>query len=130
MVELTVHPAARRPHLTMALCFGLGLVGSLAWQFLPEPLVTLPLLAFLIVSLLPFLAPTRYRLGEAVEVTRLGLTTRYGWERFRAFAVDRNGVFLTPYRRKKTGFRGLYLLDRSEPLLGFLREKGLHERAD
>lgn len=130
MVELTVHPAGRRPGLALALCFGLGLVGSAAWQFLPQPWVVVPLLAYLAYSLAPFFAPTRYRLGERLLVTRLGLTTAYPWERFRAFAVDQNGVFLTPYRRKGGTFRGLLLLQAgNEDVLSFLREKGLHERA-
>lgn len=129
MVELTIHPAAGRPRLALALCFGLGLVGSAAWQFLPEPLVTLPMLALLLASLAPFFVPTRYELGEELRITRLGRRQTYSWDRFRAFRVERNGVLLSPYRTKRTGLRSLFLLGAAtEPVLSFLRERGLHER--
>lgn len=129
MVEVTVHPAARRPRTALALCFGLGLVGSAAWQFLPEPLVTLPMLALLLASLAPFFAPTRYELGEELRITRLGRRQSYSWERFRAFTVDRNGVLLSPYRNQRAGLRSLYLMGAAtEPVLDFLRARGLDER--
>ncbi len=131
MMEISHHPAARRPGLALLICFGLGLVGSAAWQFLPEPLVTLPLLAFLAYSLLPFFVPTRYRLSPSeLEIG----SRRYPWERFRAFVVDKNGVFLTPYRQSAPTerLRGVFLpLTRQDRLkvVKWLRERGLEERA-
>lgn len=128
-MEMTVHPAAQRPGTALAACFALGLVGSAAWQFLPEPLITLPMLMLLVMSVAPFFAPTRYELGDDLRVTRLGLKRVYSWDRFRAFCVQRNGVFLSPYRGGRSALRGVFLVGASAEVVEFLRARGLHERA-
>lgn len=94
-LELRFHPAARRPVLATAVALGLGVLGGAAWALVPEPAVVLPLAALLLASLLPFYAPTEYRLDpEGVEVRRLGHRERHPWSRFRSFRREGNGLLL------------------------------------
>lgn len=89
------HPAARRPVLAAAVAMGFGMLGSVAWAFLPEPVVLVPLLGLLLGSVLPFYAVSEYRFGdEGVEVVRPWGADRYPWTRFRTCSVDRNGLVL------------------------------------
>lgn len=91
------HPAARRPFLAGLVLVGVGFVGGGAWAFLPRPDVVLPLVALMLIQLLPFLAPTEYRFDdEGVEVLRVGIRARFPWARFLAFQVQRRGLLLVP----------------------------------
>lgn len=89
------HPAARRPILAAAVAMAFGALGSVAWAFLPEPVVVFPLLALVAWSALPFYVVSEYRFDDqGVEVVRPWGGQRYPWARFRFHAVDRNGVLL------------------------------------
>lgn len=132
-MRIRTHPAARRPVLALLLCMGLGMLSSVAFSLVPEPLITVPLLALLAWSLLPFFLVTTVELGEDVAVTRMGSTRRYPWSRFCAFISDRNGVLLTPYLRKfpTEGLRGVFLAlprDERKRVERLLEEKGLARR--
>ncbi len=94
---LHFHPAARRPFLAGLVLAGVGFVGGGAWAFLPRPDVVLPLVALMLIQLLPFLAPTEYRFDdEGVEVVRAGVRGRFPWARFRGFQAQRSGLLLRP----------------------------------
>jgi len=94
---LHFHPAARRPFLAGVVLVGVGFVGGGAWAFLPRPAVVLPLVALMLVQLLPFLAPTEYRFDdEKLEVACAGFSNRHRWARFRGFQVQRRGLLLLP----------------------------------
>jgi hypothetical protein len=91
------HPAARRPFLAGLVLVGVGFVGGGAWAFLPRPDVVLPLVALMLIQLLPFLAPTEYRFDdEKLEVACAGFSNRHRWARFRGFQVQRRGLLLVP----------------------------------
>lgn len=93
--EFRYHPAAQRPMTASLTAMALGMVAGGAWAVLPEPAVVLPLLALLVASVLPFFAPTVYRLDEEVlEIQRAGTCRRLPWSRFRTVRADRNGLLL------------------------------------
>lgn len=99
MTSVRFHPAAARPVLAAGVAMGFGMLGSVAWAFLPEPAVVVPLMALVAASALPFYVSSEYRFDEeGVEVVRPWGARRHPWSGFRSFAFDRNGVVLAGRR--------------------------------
>ncbi len=84
--------------------------------------------AILAVSLSPFFTPTAYRLDdEGVVVKRPFYSVTRAWPNIRRVTVDRNGIFLSPFRKRTRmeNFRGLFLMarDNAEEVVEFIRER-------
>jgi hypothetical protein len=111
-LELAFHPAARHPVKAAVVGFGLGLAFQVLWQVL-DPFGAVVLSLLLLLSTRDFFLETRYRFdGEGVSVSGVLKTSRaYPWRRFRAFVEDRNGLFLSPYRSRRSldQQRGVFL---------------------
>lgn len=94
------------------LAFALGITLQALWQWL-SPAVALVLWLVLVFTLRDFFLETRYTLSpEGVRIEGQGRPARcYPWERFRAYVEDRNGLFLTPYRKRRASEaqRGVFL---------------------
>ncbi|MCA9791505.1 MAG: hypothetical protein KC910_06905 [Candidatus Eremiobacteraeota bacterium] len=115
-MNITFHPAAERPAAAAGLAFFLGLAGAVLMQML-TPVVALVLCLALAGSVAAFFVPTVYEFGdETITVRRWGADQSYAWSRFRSFEQDKNGVFLSPYRRphRLDRLRGVFLpMDRA-----------------
>ena len=112
MLEFDFHPAKARPKTAVVLAFALGILVQALWQWLAGP-IAVALWVALIFSLRDFFLPTRYCFGKE-ELTVEGplrLRKSFPWRRFRAYVSDRNGLFLSPYLKKRAseGQRGLFL---------------------
>lgn len=132
MTEVRFWPAARRPRLAALVAAGIGFVGAVSWHLVP-PLVALSCTAALVGSLASFFLPTTYRFEEeGIRVERLGGSWFLPWRRFRSFAEDRNGFYLSPAScPRRFELRGFFLpLDRQgkERVLPLLRKR-LPQRA-
>ena len=93
--------------------------------------------AFLVGSLLPFWAPTRFELGpEGIAIFGpLPIWQRRPWAQFRAFDVAANGVLVSPFRKQSRldNFRGVFLRTEAnrEAVVEFLEAVvGLPDRRD
>ncbi len=111
-LEFALQPAMDRPKAGLVLAFGLGILLQALWQWL-EPLTALMLFAVLLFSLRDIFLPT-VTVFDAEGITVRGPMkplARYPWSRFRAYQVDRNGLFLSPYLQKRSteGQRGVFL---------------------
>ncbi len=124
----SVWPARRAPWLAgfvIATIMGSSLVvhivvGSAAYTSLT--------LVFLTLALAPFLFSTHYRLdGKGVQVSSLFIRRVRGWEAFRAYHADSDGVLLSPFSRPSAlaATRGIYLRfgDDPERLLALVRSR-------
>lgn len=111
-LELIFHPAKQHSKKAAALAFGLGVIGQIVWQLLEPPFALLTL-TLLLASLRDFFLETRYTLDESgISVCGLFKPLKtYPWARFRTFVEDRNGLFLSPYKKKQVLDlkRGLFL---------------------
>jgi len=112
-LQWTVHPARRRPALTVATGVLVVLVLVLVYvSFLQIGAVILSA-ALLLGSLAPYWAPTRFELTpEGVAVFGpLPVRQWRPWTDFRAFESATNGVLVTPFLRpsRLDNFRGIFL---------------------
>lgn len=91
--------------IIIATCYGV-------WSWTGYGGLALLALIFLVVSMAPFLFPTRYRIdSEGLEVIFLGVRSFKGWEEYKNFYPHDVGVHLSPFR-KLTGldpFRGNFI---------------------
>ncbi len=111
-MTLRFSPAEDHPGKAVMLTFGLGFAGSVIHAYVGELYLTLMLVGLLLFSLRRFFVPTRYDIGdEELRVTSLGVEKVFGWNRFRSFEKDRNGVFLSPFRERRglDEVRGVFL---------------------
>lgn len=107
------HPARRQPLGTGLVLAMLGLIAWAAYGTLHEVSTTVVLMLAYVAYMASFLFPSAYRFSpEGVELTRLGVTQRFAWNRFRRFSVHRGGVFLAPVSRAHVvdALRGVYLV--------------------
>ena len=82
----------------------------------------------LFVSVQSYFFPTAYDVNEKeVVIKNIFMTQRRKLSEFRRVYVGRNGVLLSPFRRKTflNQFRGVFLLlpEQREEIVGFLRER-------
>ena len=134
-MKLDFHPAKDRPKTAAFLAFGLGILLQALWQWTSPP-VALALWSALVLSLRDFFLPTTY-LFQAEGLTVNGplkIGKAYPWRRFRSYVKDRNGLFLSPYRRKRSSenHRGVFLAllpSQREQALQACQGYGLEERA-
>lgn len=111
-LEMVFHPAKEHPVKAAVLGFVLGMAFQALWQML-EPVTAVVLALVLLATVRDFFLETRYRFDEGGVAVRgvLKASRSYPWKRFRAFIEDRNGLFLTPYRCKRSleQQRGVFL---------------------
>lgn len=63
-------------------------------------------------SILPYFLPTKYKITkDGIVVNSLFTKQKKRWEYYRSFYVDKNGVFLSPFRKptRLENFRGIYI---------------------
>jgi len=112
VIHWSVWPARRAPLLAL-MVGGFIIVFSLVVQLVfRSTAYTFVSLAFLTLASGPFLFATRYRVdAEGVEVLSPFMRRRRNWEAFKRYAVDCDGVLLTPFTRPHAlaATRGLYL---------------------
>lgn len=133
-MTISFHPAKDRPKTAAALAFALGIVFQMLWQWL-SPVPALVIWLALVLSVRDFYLPSTYSMdAEGLTVKRLLGARRYPWERFRAFVNDRNGVFLSPYKKRRAteNQRGVFLpmlADQRRKAIEFCLEMGLEKQA-
>ena len=133
-MTLTFHPAADRPKLAAFLAFALGILLKSLWHWL-SPVSALVIWLALVVSLRDFFLPSTYELSQdALTVKRLTGRKSYPWARFRSYISDRNGLFLSPYKKRRSteNQRGVFLPlspDGRRQAAKFCRDLGLEKRA-
>lgn len=132
--EIEFHPAKERPATALFLAFSLGILGQALWSWL-SPLICLALWSALVLSLRDFFLPTFYRFGDSEFTVEgpLRFKKSFPWKRFRSYQKDRNGLFLSPYRKKRAteGQRGVFLALRPaqrNQIADLCLEKGLARR--
>jgi len=79
------------------------------------------------VSTLPYFLPTRYKLtGDGIVVKSLFTKQEKGWENYKSFYVDKNGIFLSPFRKpsRLENFRGVYIRfhKNKEDVINFVKD--------
>lgn len=131
-MTLRFHPAADQPVKAAAVAFLVGLIGSAVFTLVAQPLVAAVIMLAFANSLSAFFLPTTYEATpEHLVVRRPGSTRTYPWTRFRSFERDRNGIFLSPYRRRHRldSLRGVFLpLKDKRALVRILLEHNLEPR--
>ncbi len=110
-IEWSVFPARNRKKVVVALAIILPFLvivyvtSGVYW--------TLFSAVVLLASLSQFWTVTKYRLDdEGVTIKRPLYTIKKPWSHYRRYAVDKNGVFLSPFPRPSRidAYRGNYLL--------------------
>ena len=134
-LTLRFHPAKEQQGKALVLTFVLGIGLQVLWK-LVAPVTAIILFALLIASLRDFFLETTYTFDE--QGLRVGGLLKakksYGWNRFRTFINDRNGLFLTPYRQKRRTEqqRGVFLAmdrDSKQQAIEFCQSMELEERS-
>lgn len=130
----TFHPAKQRPRTAAALAFGLGILLQALWQWL-DPVSALTIWCALLFTLRDFFAPSSYELNSQGLVVDglLKVKKVYPWKRFRSYLKDRNGLFLSPYRKKKAseGYRGVFVAlnpEQRDAFEQYCQDLGLEKR--
>ncbi|NKB66587.1 MAG: hypothetical protein GKR89_05965 [Candidatus Latescibacteria bacterium] len=108
----TAHPLQDEPpSKTALLCLIIAAVAyGVSWLY-QAPLWGLFAGVVLIAAMSRYFLPTRYRIDErGVEITHLQ-TRLHPWSNFRRAAIDRHGIFLSPFARRHRldSFRGVHL---------------------
>ena len=83
-----------------------------AWSFSGYAGMALLALVVLIVSMAPYIFPTKYRINdEGIEIVFLGVRSFRGWKEFRNFYPHEMGVHLSTFRRPNglDAFRGSFI---------------------
>lgn len=102
-LELTLYPAKAHPIKAGVLAFILGLSFQTLWQIL-DPIPAVLLSTLLLTSVRDFYFQTHTTLSaHGIEIKGPLKPTRcYPWSRFRTYLEDRNGLFLSPYRKPRS----------------------------
>lgn len=91
--------------IIVATCYGV-------WSWTGYGGLVLLAFVFLVVSMAPFIFPTRYRMdAEGLEVIFLGVRSFRGWEEYRNFYPHDVGVHLSPFKEltRLDPFRGNFI---------------------
>ena len=108
------HPAREQP-IRMLFATGIVLATSLSILWADgDAFLSLLGAAILLVSIAPFLLPTRFTLTQHGVIVQMPpwRTRRRSWEDLRRWEEDGRGVFLSPFSRPRRfldGRRGIYL---------------------
>jgi hypothetical protein len=127
--EWTAHPARRRPQdlmlfVAVAMFSAYAVLVSLDSAFLAALAIVI-----LVITVMPFLAPTRYRLdGDGVSERRLGRKRFRAWTDLRRVQIGRGAALVTPFAKKSwmDRYRGIMLyLDGADRdrVVGLLRAR-------
>jgi len=106
------------------------------WIWTSWPGMVLLALLFLVVSMAPFIFPTRYRVDRrGIEIVFLGVRTFRAWDQFRNFYPHEMGVHLSTFRRPSglDPFRGSFIRftpENREAVLRFLEKHITREEAE
>jgi hypothetical protein len=126
-MKWTVHPARR--DLTKTILSTIFIVTFLVFVGIFYGLFwSLFGLVVLLVSLHSYFFPTSYEAGkDEIVIKNIFMTQKRGLREFRQVYVGKNGVLLSPFRRKTllNQFRGVFLLlpEEREEVLAFLRAR-------
>lgn len=133
-MTLFFHPAKDRPKTALVLTFFLGVAMQALWQWL-APAVALTLWSVLCLSLRDFFCPTLYNLDpDGFTISGPArVSQNYPWRRFRTYLVDRNGIFLSPYRQQRAleNHRGVFLpltVKQREQVANYCSKLGLEKQ--
>lgn len=79
-------------------------------------------------SILPYFSPTKYKLtDEQIIISSLFSKQKKKWEEYRGFYIDKNGVFLSPFKKpsRLENFRGIYIRfhNNSNEVIEFIKKK-------
>jgi hypothetical protein len=110
--EWTAHPARRRPRDVMLLAMVVLFSSYAILVGLEAPYLALLGAVIILVSSVPFIAPTHYRIdGEGVGERRLGRTKFRAWADLRRVQIGPGAALVTPFARKSwmDRYRGLIL---------------------
>lgn len=110
--EWTAHPARRRPQdlmlfVAVTMFSAYAVMVSLDSAFLAGLAIVI-----LVIALMPFLAPTRYRLdGEGVSERRMGRKRFRSWADLRRVQIGKGAALVTPFAKKSwmDRYRGIML---------------------
>ncbi|KPK64736.1 hypothetical protein AMJ83_00665 [candidate division WOR_3 bacterium SM23_42] len=126
-MKWTVHPAKR--NLTKTILSAIFIVAFLVFVGIFYGVFwSLFGLVVLLVSLHSYFFPTSYEAGkDEIVIKSILMTQKRGLREFRQVYVGKNGVLLSPFRRKTflNRFRGVFLLlpEEREEVLAFLRAR-------
>lgn len=112
-IEWQVHPAKRRPWVTVVVSVFILLVSFLVLVATGSKWFSFFSLVVLFASLAKFYFPTGFRLDEqGVTIKTTTQTLRKDWSLYRSFYPDKNGVLLSPFPSpsRLENFRGIYLI--------------------
>ena len=127
-MTLRTHPARESPAKTL-MVLSLFPVLAIVLGMGTAPLTTLVMLAVLFVSLSDYFFASEYHFGpDGISVRKAFYQLHYHWERFSGYAIDRNGILLSPFARRHTleNFRGFFLAippSEREQVVALLRER-------
>ncbi|MFH2054956.1 MAG: hypothetical protein ABIJ61_03270 [bacterium] len=113
LLQWTCHPVKHKPILlTVFVVLFLTLLVALTYHWTESGLFTLVVALVLWGSLSQYFLPVSFSFNEldvSVKYTTHKITK--GWNLFRSYYVDKNGVLLSPFVRpsRLENFRGLYI---------------------
>jgi hypothetical protein len=132
----TAHPAKRRPRdVALVAAVVLVTVGGVLGTF-HSALFAAIASVLLVVSVAPFLLPTRYVLSDdGIEQRRAGRTRARRWRELRRVEVGREAALVSPFARPSAldRYRGIVVLldgvdgERRDRVVAILRERIGHE---
>jgi hypothetical protein len=100
-VAWTCHPVRHRPvaGIFAGLFVVAAVIGAQLW--LKIPLITAIGALIMVLSVLPFYVPTRFKLGdEEIEIRGIASTRTAPWSKYRSWYADPRGILLTPFTRR------------------------------
>lgn len=113
LITLKEHPFLENKILSAMAVFIMLFASFISYVILPQMLLPPLVLVFFVVSNTSFFFPSRYTFTEEkVIVDRIIYRKAFPWSRFRGYAFDRNGLFLSPTTDpdRFDRFRGVFLV--------------------
>jgi hypothetical protein len=113
LLRWTTQPAKQRPLAAVLVTVFLLVTGMLVYYATMSRIFGGLALLVLFLSLAKFYLPTTFTLTDrSVSIKTTTQTVRKGWEQYRSFYPDKNGVQLSPFAEpsRLENFRGMYLI--------------------
>ncbi|MCE1245009.1 MAG: hypothetical protein LWY06_00025 [Firmicutes bacterium] len=126
LLELRYHPLMKSRAISAVVVGVVVLTSAISYYVIQNPLMPVLTFLFFIMSMASFFMPSRYIFTkENFVIDRIVFRKSFPWTRFRSYAVERNGVFISPSSNPERfdRFRGVFMVmdracrDKLEPLL-------------
>jgi hypothetical protein len=113
LLELVEHPFLQSVPRSVLGIFAILCLCTLVYLIYRDAFVSALVFVFMIISQASFFLPSRYVFSEEkITINRIIYRKSFPWSRFKSFAFDRNGLYLSPLSDpdRFDRFRGVFMV--------------------